>query len=173
MTPEELLRKHYQDIYRRAAQYYTDTGEQLKVGYAAPMGMETGFLTGEQRRLSSEYGEYIKGLREQEKTQMQIMAEQKKQQEAAARKQKISNFLKGATGLVGGLLTATGIGAPIGGAIAAAGQLGGSLIGGEAPQFDFGFIDEWKTGNQLPDWKFGGGYFKGGGGVGPRGQFDF
>lgn len=147
MTAEGLLKKYYQDIYRQVAEQYSDIGERLKVGYASPVGIETGFLAGEQNRLSSEYNKYLQRLREQERTQAQILEEQRKQQEDAARKQRIANYLK-VGGIVAGAMLAplTGgmsmaAGASLGGLL---GGVGGSLItGGEVPQFDFGFIDEW------------------------------
>jgi hypothetical protein len=146
MDAQQLLSRRFNEAYLKLNQKKQDLTEQNKVGSLIGTGLEGGFGQDNQARINYEAENYKQGLQEQYKTQSQILSEQKKAQDEAARNAKIGGVIKGVTGIAGGVAKFFGpVGGLVGGAITNAGSGAASLFTGQDPDFNFGFIDNWNT----------------------------
>jgi hypothetical protein len=146
MDAQQLLSRRFNEAYLKLNQKKQDLTEQNKVGSLIGTGLEGGFGQDNQARINYEAENYKQGLQEQYKTQSQILSEQKKAQDEAARNAKIGRNIKFFTKLGGKVAKQFGpVGGLIGGAVEEVGKGVSSMFTGQDPDFNFDFIDNWNT----------------------------
>jgi hypothetical protein len=161
MTAQDFLNKQHREELLRLYRQRNDFAQPLEQQAASAMDitgiqgiqkmgdMTGGFtqsreraiqrgLTENRSTLNREYGEQVQASNEEYNTQKQILEEQQKQAEAAARKNRIGNILKTA-GAVAGFIPIPG-----GKAIGAGLGMAGGVVSGNPVSTDFSFLYDYQ-----------------------------